>query len=75
MGEEGDFGIGLHYAYDWLNTYQTDNHVVGLDIYPFDPDDFPCVLTLTAMLPADHEANHRATIYGLNLGFGGMIDP
>ena len=28
-----EFGMGMHYVYDWLNTEGIPKHVVGVDVY------------------------------------------
>ncbi len=68
---EEEFGLGMHYVYDWLNTQSVSNHVVGFDMYVAKIE---TVFKLTIEVPTDSSWGNFEPRFGLQAGFGGMVD-
>lgn len=66
-----EFGMGMHYVYDWLNTSGIPRHVIGLDMYVAKIE---TVFKLTLEIPSDTNGDAFAPYFGLQAGFGGMVD-
>ncbi len=66
-----EFGMGMHYVYDWLNTAGIPKHVIGLDMYV---DKIETVFKLTVEIPSDPNGGSFEPFFGLQAGFGGMVD-
>ena len=66
-----EFGMGMHYVYDWLNTAGVPKHVIGLDVYVAKIE---TVFKLMVEIPTDNNGGPVEPFWGIQAGFGGMVD-
>jgi len=66
-----EFGMGMHYVYDWLSTDGVPKHVVGVDMYVAKIE---TVFKLMVEVPVDNNGELMEPFFGLQAGFGGMVD-
>ena len=66
-----EFGMGMHYVYDWLNTEGVSKHVIGLDMYVAKIE---TVFKLTVEIPSDINVEALEPYFGIQAGFGGMVN-
>ena len=66
-----DFGLGMHYVYDWLNTKGNSSHVLGFDMYVAKIE---TIFKLTIEIPSGSRLQNLEPLFGLQAGFGDMVN-